>query len=87
MNTNQQPTSWPKHAMEYWLSGYLEGISAGRRLTELEMAASWAHVAHIVHANARLEPWTAHEQAIKARRAARLLERAEPVPWPDEVTP
>jgi len=85
---SDQPSRLTVNEMAYYLSGVIWGNQSGYQQAVDDMATYWAHVAHIVHAMAKLEPWTTHEQARKARQeAACEANHAAARPWPDEVDP
>lgn len=88
---NTQPnqrSAWPAHAMTYWLSGYLDGIQAGRAAAEAEMAQLWQPAYDTVQAAARTPAHTEHQDAIRARQIASCeTQKRAAVPWPDEVNP
>lgn len=85
MTDDNPRSSWPPNFMDGFVSGYLNGLQRGRAQAEHEMDASWAVVAHRVHAMAGLKPWTAHEVAVRTRQeAACEANRAAARPWPTE---
>lgn len=81
-------SAWPDGAMSFFLSGYTQGISTGRKQLDTEIAALHTIAYRNIQGAARTRPHPMHQAAVKAREIASCeRQKTEAVPWPDEVNP